>query len=454
MSWLTLGDIAEMAGGRLVGHDASVTSVSTDTRSLSDGALFVALKGPNFDGHHFVAQALDSGAAAALVSEAVDAEIPQVVVEDTRLALGRLASAWRDRLGLPVIALTGSNGKTTVKEMIASIMSTKGSVLATRGNLNNDIGVPLTLLSIRAHHQYAVIEMGANHLEEIRYLAQLAKPNIGLVNNAGPAHLEGFGDLDGVARGKGELFECLAPGATAILNADDAYFDYWSSLLEGKQVISFGGAANADVRAELDDEAFFIEAGGERMLVSLPVPGRHNRMNALAAAASCMAAGATLAEVRQGLEGLDSVAGRLNERAGLNGSVILDDTYNANPASFRAGIEVLAEHPGTRILVLGDMGELGEETERLHAEVGVFARDKNLDQLMGVGDFASGTVSAFGSGGRHYADKSSLVADLKRELKAGVTALIKGSRSMAMEEVVNAVVRDVNTGREGAGHAA
>jgi UDP-N-acetylmuramoyl-tripeptide--D-alanyl-D-alanine ligase len=296
--------------------------------------------------------------------------------------------------------------------------------------------------------------MGANHLEEIRYLTGLVSPDVGLVNNAGPAHLEGFGDLEGVARGKGELFEVLSEDATAVVNADDAYADYWLGLLQGQSRILFGSIAGADVRADLDADRFVLEATGEKLEISLALPGRHNRMNALAAAAVALATGVGLDQIRAGLEALQPVGGRLNIHAGLNGSTIIDDTYNANPASFMAGIEVLAARQGKRILVMGDMGELGARTAELHEEVGTFARQQELDLLMGVGVNAAGAVSVFGRGGRHFDGKAELIADLRQELAADVTALVKGSRAMAMEEVVAAVTLDRESNGEGREHAA
>ena len=440
MSWLSLSNVAEYSQGQLHGTDVMTSGVSIDTRTLKEGELYIALKGERFDGHDYVEDAQRLGASAVMVSQAINQDIPHVVVDDTRIALGRLAAGWRNSLSPVVVGLTGSNGKTTVKEMIAGILGGLGRVNATRGNLNNDIGVPLTLLSLSEHDQYAVVEMGANHHGEIEYLTGLANPDIGLVNNAGPAHLEGFGDIDGVARGKGELFAGLKPDAVAVINADDPYADYWMSLLNGQEVIRFGLEQQADVTGEITEQGLEVSYQGEQIVVHLSVPGRHNCMNALAAAAVSIAAGASLKQIRDGLESFSSVHGRLESQKGVNGARIFDDTYNANPASLDAAIEWLAEQSGVRCLVLGDMGELGDLGPRLHAEAGQKARLAGIDNLYCIGELAGEAAKEFGEGAQHYNTKAEMIRKLKNDLDKDVTVLVKGSRSMAMEEVVQELI--------------
>ncbi|MDX1334142.1 MAG: UDP-N-acetylmuramoyl-tripeptide--D-alanyl-D-alanine ligase [Gammaproteobacteria bacterium] len=440
MSWLNLSAVAEYSQGKLHGADVMTSGVSIDTRTMKQGELYVALKGERFDGHDYVEDAQRLGASAVMVSTAINQEFPHVVVDDTRLALGRLAAGWRNSLNPLVVGLTGSNGKTTVKEMIAGILGGLGRVNATRGNLNNDIGVPLTLLSLSEADQYAVVEMGANHHGEIEYLTSLANPDIGLVNNAGPAHLEGFGDIDGVARGKGELFAGLKPDAVAVINADDPYADYWMSLLNGQKVVRFGLEQQADVTGLISEQGLEVRFEGEQIAVHLSVPGRHNCMNALAAAAVSIAAGASLQQIRDGLESFSSVHGRLESQKGVNGARIFDDTYNANPASLNAAIEWLAEQPGVRYLVLGDMGELGELGPRLHAEAGQKAKLAGIDNLYCIGELACEAAKEFGEGAQHYNAKPEMIRSLKNNLDKDVTVLVKGSRSMAMEEVVQELI--------------
>lgn len=455
MSWLDLKQIAAYTQGQLKGNAEAVSGISTDTRSLKEGDLFIALTGPNFDGHDYVAQAVEAGAVAVMVARELDCAVPQVIVEDTRLALGHLASGWRQSIKPVLIGLTGSNGKTTVKEMIAAILKEQGRVLATSGNLNNDIGMPLTLLGLRCEHDFAVIEMGANHHGEIRYLARIADPDIALITNAAPAHLEGFGDLDGVARGKGELFEELRSDALAVINHDDAYFEYWQGCLDGQKTLSFGMNPGADVWGTDDEQAFVLHYAKDEIQIRLPLAGRHNRMNALAAAAAALAAGIGLEQIRAGLESMQPVAGRLQVQKGRNGARIIDDTYNANPGSLRAAIDYLAEISGQRWLVLGNMGELGDAGDELHRQAGEMAARAGLDRLYTLGALARQAAESFGPDARAFDDRHQMIGVLQSELMKGVTVLVKGSRSMAMEEVVKALVlkaqKDTGQGRE---HAA
>ncbi len=426
-----------------IGQDVSFHSVCSDSRSILPGSLFIALRGPNHDGHQHVAAAAEAGAVAALVEHPVDCVIPQIIVDDSRLALGRLASAWRQELATPLVAVTGSNGKTTVKEMCAAILAQAGNTLATRGNLNNDIGVPLTLLRLQRDHQYGVIEMGANHPEEIRYLTALTRPQVAIVNNAAEAHLEGFGSLEGVARAKGEIFEGLAENGVAIINADDQFAPMWHEMSASKQVLTFGLEQQADVSARWQGDVY-----GSRLEVTTPVsefqldialPGRHNVMNALAAIAAATALNIDSRQIIDGLESMQAVGGRLQARRGINDATVIDDSYNANPASMGAGIRVLAECEGQRYLALGDMGELGADAAELHRQVGSEAREAGIDGLYATGTLSRGAVEAFGENGHFFEQQQQLIAALLPQMKSDVTVLVKGSRSSRMERVVEAL---------------
>lgn len=443
---MSLAQTAQAVDGNLHGTNVEFFGVSTDTRTLSPGDLFVALKGPNFDGHGFVAAAEQAGAVAAMVTESVDTALPYVTVDDTRMGLGRLARHWRKQFAIPVVAITGSNGKTTVKEMTAAILQECGRTCVTRGNLNNDIGVPLTLLRLRETDRYAVIEMGMNHPGEIAYLSDLAQPTIALINNAAEAHLQGLGSIERVAEAKGELFANAGPDTVLILNADDAFANYWRGLAGGRRIISFGLEQASDVTAEYesDDSGLKIllkTREGEREM-RLPFYGKHNVMNALAASAAAMAAGAGLDDIRHGLEKLKSVAGRLEVKRGINGARVLDDTYNANPASVAAGLQVLRESKGERILVLGDMAELGEAADSIHARVGELARRVGAHRMFAIGQHSRNAVKGFGKGGEHFKDQQQLVDSLRECMGRDVTVLVKGSRSMHMEQVVKQITQD------------
>lgn len=446
MNW-DLDRIAVAVGGHRVGPNVAVAGVSSDTRSVAPGQLFVALKGERFDAHDFLENALASGAAALLVADAarVPAGASAVVVDDTRLALGRLGAAWRRKFSIPVVAVTGSNGKTTTKEMIAAILRAAfgNTVLATRGNLNNDIGLPLTLLGLDAHHRAAVIEMGMNHPGEIAYLAPLGAPTVAVITNAQRAHLEGMGDLNEVAREKGALYGGLLEAGIAVVNADDAYADYWRGVAGHHTVLSFGIDVPADVRGEvrqhgLDIVLHLVSSQGEAS-IPLAVPGRHNARNAVAAAAACLAAGIPLAAVARGLADFSGVKGRLQRRRGINGAVILDDTYNANPDSVLAGIDVLASTIGRKILVLGDMGEIGDASAQYHDEVGGYAKSQGIDRLYTLGESSPLAARNFGEGGQSFGDVGALVAALLPELTPQATVLVKGSRFMKMERVADAL---------------
>lgn len=453
MSWLSLARIADLVNGRLQGPDRPVEGVFTDTRSPVPDRLFVALKGPRFDAHEYISEGLP--AAGVMVSRPLATTLPQVLVEDTRAALGRLAANWRAGFGGPLVGLTGSNGKTTVKEMIAAILSRRGAVLATRGNLNNDVGLPLTLLELRARHAFGVIEMGANHPGEIAYLTSLARPTVALITNAGPAHLEGFGSLWGVARAKGEIFAGLREGGVAVINADDAYADYWRGLNAGRRALTFGLDRRADFAGELSGSTLRLRSPAGEAEIALGLPGRHNARNALAAAAAAWAAGARLTDIRAGLEALRAVPGRLERKRGPRGMQIIDDTYNANPASLQAAVEVLAAQPGRRLLVLGDMRELGAEAARLHAEAGAQAKAVGVDGLYALGELAAEAARAFGAGAVHYASVEELIQALAAEAGPGLVVLFKGSRGMRMERVIAALTGAAGApDGKGRGHAA
>lgn len=438
-----LSTVAGWLDARLEGGDAEFFGVSTDSRAIESGMLFVALRGPNHDGHDHVANAHEAGAVAALVERPLPIAIPQLVVADTRLALGRLAAAWRKQLQTPLVAVTGSNGKTTVKEMCAAILSRAGATLATQGNLNNDIGVPLTLLRLSPAHRFGVIEMGANHPGEIAYLTALAAPQVAIITNAAPAHLEGFGSVEGVARAKGEIFAGLSEDGVAVINADDDFAGLWRELSAGHRSLRFGLAKPADVGARGLGDVHGSELevltplGGFHL--NLPLPGRHNIMNALAAITAGLALNIEFADIAAGLESLSTVKGRLTTRAGLNGATILDDSYNANPASLHAGLEVLATCDGLRLLALGDMGELGENAEALHSQAGLAARELGIDGLYATGRLSHSASEAFGEGGHFYDQQQQLIEALLPQLRRDVTVLVKGSRSSHMERVVEAL---------------
>ena len=444
----TLRDAAQVVGGRLVGDDRPYGCVSTDSRTLKPGALFVALRGPNFDGTAFVSAAAAQGAIGALVERETPAPLPQIVVPDTLRALQELARGWRAGFTLPIVAVAGSNGKTTAKEMTAAILSRTGLCMATRGNLNNHIGVPVTLMRLEASHRSAVIEMGANRIGDVAQLMRLAQPDVGLITNAGAEHLEGFGNLDGVAKGEGETVSCLPPEGTAIINADDAYAAYWRGISGAKRILTFGVHKCADFsatnviqgieRGEFATRFGLISPLGKRA-VMLKVGGAHNVGNALAAAAAASAAGASLEEIASGLGDFRAVSGRLQLKAGARGSWIIDDSYNANPSSVRAALEVLRSLTGVTWLVLGDMAELGESAQDSHAHIGIYARDCGIKRLFAMGPLSSRAVETFGSGGEWFADADSLTRRLQAELSSGVTVLIKGSRVNRLERVVQAL---------------
>ena len=463
-SMLTLQEAAVATHGSATHGDRQFAGVSADTRSIAAGDLFVALKGENFDGHEYVRQALAKGAAAAMVesawAEAHPDDLPLVVVKDSRRALGELAANWRSRFVLPLIGITGSNGKTTVKEMCASIFrqqaqssgaaagpaALRDSVLATAGNLNNDIGLPLTLLKMRAGHVAAVIEMGMNHVGEIAYLTNIARPTVAVITNAQRAHLEGLGGVAAVAREKGSIFAGLPADGTAVINADDPHAGLWRDLNPSRRILTFGLSRPADVTARYILQPFgsllqLTMPGGESgHEVRLGLPGMHNVMNALAAAAAALAAGVPVAAIAAGLSAAGGVKGRLQRLKARNGATLIDDSYNANPDSVRVAIDVLAAMQGKKILVFGDMGEVGEQAGQFHDEIGGYAKSMGVDRMLALGDLSAAAVRNFDGGAEHFKSVAALLDALVPLLDANTTVLVKGSRFMKMERVVEAVV--------------
>lgn len=453
MSAMSLSQIARETGGQLTG-DARIASISTDSRAIEPGDLFVALVGDTFDGNEFVAQVAEAGAAAAVVSEPNVAAVPQLVVADTRLALGQIARINRRQFSGPLIALTGSAGKTTCKEMIAGILSECGEVLATEGNLNNEIGVPLTLLRLEPRHEFAVVEMGASRADDIHYLTQFAEPTIALLTNAMAAHMDGFGDLQTVADTKGQILESVADHGVAIINIDDEFASQWQRQA--------GNATQITVSLLNDDADFYakdiqLSAGGDQVIaatlftlctpagsvvIRLNMLGQHNVRNAVAAAATAVAAGADLQQVKHGLEAVLPVKGRLQVHQ-LDGQVLIDDSYNANPQAVKAAIDVLAECKGSRCLVLGTMGEQGANAQQVHNDVVAYAEQRGINQLYMVGEFAAQATHQFGQA-------FFSMDDLLATISTGITAdavLVKGSRSAGMERAVQALIEHNKRGK-------
>ncbi|MEY6431713.1 UDP-N-acetylmuramoyl-tripeptide--D-alanyl-D-alanine ligase [Thioalkalicoccus limnaeus] len=444
-----LTDLCDCVGGRLVGADTAIAAVGTDSRRDCAGELFVALRGERFDGHDFVPAAITRGAAAVMVDHELPVDRPQCVVTDTRIGLGRAAAAWRARFAGTVVAITGSNGKTTCKEMVAAILAQTGSVRATRGNLNNDIGMPLTLLGAR-EERFLVLEMGANRAGEIGYLAAIGRPHAALITNAGRAHLEGFGSVEGVARAKGEIASGLPSDGVFVVPAESPYVPLWRVLASGRQVLTFGLNPSADVSADPERihvtweadgfrTSFEVRHGAEHWPVALRLAGQHNVLNALAAMALTRAVGAPIEAIQAGLASVRPVAGRLNPRPGVAGCRLIDDSYNANPDSVAAAISVLEGWPGRRHLVLGDLGELGPDAERLHGEIGAAAKAAGITALHAVGCLSAAAAVAFGAGAHHHSDQAGLITALRSVLGADDLVLVKGSRLAGMERVVQAL---------------
>lgn len=440
MNSLTLSTLATWLGTKFSGSDASLTGMSIDTRTLAAGELYVALKGSQVDGHAFIQEAEAKGASGVLVSENICTTLPVLQVEDTLQALGQLAKSYRVHFELPIVAVTGSCGKTSVKDMLSHILSVSDNVLATQGNLNTEIGVPLTLFKLNASYQSAVIEMGARKLGDIAYLMNIAFPTVSILTNAGIAHVEIFGSEESLAKAKGEIFQYLDTGGIAVINQDDKHSQDWKKLLKGQQLITFGIEKEADIMAkDIKDTCFELATDIGTIPIQLAVEGKHNVMNALTAAAGARALKRSLEDIQTGLEQFKGVAGRLESKQGLSGACILDDTYNANPVSVRAALAVLSEKKGQKICVLGDMKELGRQAARLHYQVGVEAKQRGIELLYCMGELTRHTVDGYGVGAKYYANKDDLIQDLRLLLNPESVVLIKGSRSMQMEEIVRAL---------------
>lgn len=449
MIQMTLKEAASILGLN-TDSDTEFQGMSIDTRTLQPGNLFIAIKGTRVDGHDFIEQAYQKGASAALVSHHVESSIPQLLVTNTEEALGKLGAGWRNQFTIPFIAVTGSNGKTTLKNMIASILTAACSddatkVLATQGTLNNHIGLPLTLARLNAKHCYAAIEMGMNHFGEIAYLTGLTHPRVAVITNAAASHLEGVGDVAGVARAKSEIFSGLAQNGTAILNRDDAFFPFWREQIGQHAYLTFGLHPDADITVTLHEttktQHLTLHTPNGNIDVHLPLLGKHNVLNALAASAATMAIGIHSDAIKKGLETILPAPGRLQLHTLANGVNIIDDTYNANPFSLQAAVNTLATFSGKKILVLGDMKELGHEAKSLHFAAGEAIRQAGIDYLFTYGDLSANTAQAFGEGAYHFNEQEKLVTALKPFLYNQTTILIKGSRSMRMEKIVTGLVQ-------------
>lgn len=441
---MTFSELATILNASPPVKDGQLTGVSIDTRTIKPGNLFVALKGEQHDAHDFVIDAASKGAALALVSRPVAIDLPQIIVDDTLTALGKLSAAWRKRFSIPFIGITGSNGKTTLKNMTAAILRAacqdQDAVLATEGNLNNHIGLPLTLLRLNSNHRYAVIEMGMNHFGEIAYLTELTHPQVAAITNAAECHLEGVKSVAGVAKAKGEIFQGLDAEGVAILNRDDEFFEFWKKKIGSREMISFGLKHPADITAEIAGNKITINTRENSFPLSLHLPGTHNIMNALAAIAIAKSLNISNDAIQQGLEKVTQTPGRMKQYFLADGLQIIDDTYNANPFSLQAAVNTLASFPGTKIVVLGDMGELGPDAKNIHFNVGTKIREAKIDYLFTLGKLSAETSAAFGNHAYHFTEFEKLVAALQPFLKSEVNILVKGSRSMKMERIIAAIV--------------
>lgn len=448
---MQLDEINTIVGGELNGESLPINKISIDTRTLQPGDLYLAIKGENFDGNNFVPQAEEAGATAVLIGQDISTGVPKIVVKDTRLALAKLAGAVRTNSALPVCGITGSNGKTTVKEMIAAILAVNAEVLSTQGNFNNDIGVPLTLLRLEQQHQYAVVEMGANHSGEIRYTGQIVQPDVAVITNVGEAHIEGFGDIAGVARAKSELIQSLGENGIAVLNADDEFFEFWQGIAGKRKVISFGLSDNADVSASdinsrIEDKQFITEfiltTTDDEMAMRTSLAGKHNVVNALAAVTACMAMGIGLKQIQQGLAKVKPVAGRLEPLLGKKGNIIINDSYNANPSSLKVALDVLQLCVGESWVILGAFAELGKASNKIHAELGSLIKSSNVVRLLAVGSDAESTANTFGKGAFFFPTQGALIETLLNEITGEEALLVKGSRSQRMEKVTEALLTE------------
>lgn len=437
--------VALLPGSRNHG-DVEIRSVSINTRTLQPGDIFIAIAGENHDGHDFIKQAEQQGAIGLIISKPIKTELPYVIVTDTRQALGVLATEHRKKFAIPIIALTGSSGKTTVKNMIASILQQLGNTLATQGNYNNDIGTPLTLLRLTAEHEYAVIELGANHVGEIAYTVQLVKPDVALITNVAPAHLEGFGSIENIAAAKAEIYSGLTKSGTAIVNVDDKFADFWLSHIQNKTVMRFGLNHDSEVTATFSHmhdhvyPVFILRTPKGEIEITCPLPGRHQLYNVMAAAAATEAVGASLPQIKTGIEAVQQTAGRLRILQSSHGRTIVDDAYNANPGSVAVAIDTLVQFPGQHILVLGDLAELGPTAAEHMKQIGSYAKQRGIHQLYCCGQLSVHASESFGHGAQHFSDQQKLINYLKTQCPTEAVILIKGSRSAAMENVVKALV--------------
>ena len=456
---MTLANIASIVGGQLIGNDCEVKSMGIDSRNISQNQLFIGFKGEHFDGNAYAVEAIKQGASAVLVQDANTKATPAIIVSDTRLALGKLAANWRKQFSAPIVAVTGSNGKTTIKEMLVAILNAVTvkenrpdftKVHATIGNFNNDIGLPLTLLKMTDEHAYGVIEMGMNHLGEIDYLTNITQPTVAVISNAGTAHIGQLGSRENIAKAKGEIFAGLADDGIAVINADDDFAGYWKSLCSTKKTLTFGLNNQADVFASFKEFDAFnqinLTTPSGAIRFELHLLGKHNIYNALAASACAVALGVSNDNIAKGLSAMQAVKGRLQRKAGLNGAVLIDDTYNANPDSMKAAIDALKTFATHTIFVMGDMGELGHEASQMHGEIGAYAQQQHIDQLVTFGDLSELAVAQFNSNdqmsanhAQHFTNLDSLITTLKASMQPNVTVLVKGSRFMQMERVVAAL---------------
>ncbi len=449
---LQLSDIAQAVQGTLTGQNLTVEGVGIDTRTLNPGDLYIAIKGKHFDGHDFIDQALQAGAAAILTNRKIDTQLPQILVQDTHLALAELAGYWRKQLPIKVAGVTGSNGKTSVKEMIAAIFASQGNTLFTQGNLNNDIGVPLTLLKLNENHRFAVIEMGANHPGEIAYTSHYAQADVSVITNIGPAHIEGFGSMAGVADAKAEIIENLGPQGVAVLNRDDAFYDICLKKAGSRKTVSFGFDSCADIRAEniigsLDQQGFAtqfeLKTANAGLTIRLSLAGAHNVKNALAAAAVALQFGIDLPAVKQALEQIQPVSGRMQTLLGRKGNIVINDTYNANPASLQAALDAVSHCRQPVWLALGAFGELGEKSPAIHADLASMIKAGAVQKLFATGELAKHTTEAFGANGRYFDTQEQLIDSLSQAVTGREIILVKGSRAQKMENVVAALVGDL-----------
>ena len=449
---ITLSELEAPLAGALQGADRTFSRVCTDSRSLCPGDLFVALRGESFDGHDYLEQVAAGGAVGALVSSPGSLDLSQLVVADTQRGLGLLGAYNRGLFTGPLVAITGSSGKTTVKNMVAAVLSTQGETLATEGNFNNEVGVPLTLLRLHPAVAFAVVEMGAAKAGDISWLCELGRPSVSLLLNAMPAHLEGFGTVDDVAAAKGEIFAALGAGDVAVINADQPWASQWRRTAGQATVLDFGLEQPAAITATaiqprgVEGVSFIVSTPVGEAPVRLALPGRHNVANGLAAIAVGLACELSLAQICRGLESVQPVSGRLRPVSTALGVTLIDDCYNANPGSVRAAIDLLAGCGGRRTIMLGAMKELGAASAELHRQVGAYAREAGIDQLWGVGDELRDTVEGFGEGARHFPDREALVAAARDAFGSEDTVLVKGSRSAGMEMVLSALAGGQESG--------